>query len=298
MGGCRDTLYSTNVMADYYHEDVTGEGKIPALMASLQQKEIQRFFPNEIFIPFHWHRSLELSLIENAEVILQVGQKELLIKNDFTCVNSGMVHALRGKTVNEDVHCFVLVLSYEFMKQYYPDIDQVYFDLSVKKDHDDLIEIYRRIEKQYLNQDQYSYLDITASLLELFSLLLREYKIDKPLKKIKSIKTQEQVKNVLNYIHNHYQESLSLTDIADQFYMSNEHFSRQFHHYVGQTFRDYLFSYRLYKAYEDVIHSEITIQDIARIHGFTNVKSFIKAFHDTYHQTPLQYRKKYFEKSN
>ena len=109
--------------------------------------------------------------------------------------------------------------------------------------------------------------------------------------KTKSSKNQEQIKEILTYLHEHYQEPLSLSDMADSFYMSKEHFSRQFHHYIGKTFRDYLSSYRLFKAYDDIINSDMTVQDIARLHGFLNVKSFIKIFRDTYHQTPLQYRK-------
>lgn len=283
-------------MADYYHENVVREGSLPALMGTLGKKEITQFFPKDVFIPAHWHRSLEISLIENAEVIVQIGKKEMNIKDDFTCINSGVVHSLKGKSMSDDVHCFIVVLSYDFMRQYYPNIDQIVFDLSLKEDHSDLKSIYKRLEELYSHQDCYSYLEITACLLELFGLLLRDYKKNKPLKKIKSERTQEEVKNVLTYVHEHYQEELTLSYMAEMFYMSKEHFSRQFHYYVGKTFKDYLSSYRLYMAYEDVIKSDYTIQDIASKHGFVNVKSFIKAFRDMYHQTPLQYRKDYQEK--
>lgn len=97
---------------------------------------------------------------------------------------------------------------------------------------------------------------------------------------------------VLAYIHDHYQEDLSLNKMTSIFYVSKEHFSRQFHHYVGKSFKEYLMSYRLYKAYDDVISTSKTIQEIAYDHGFLNVKSFIKLFKETYHSTPFQYRKK------
>ncbi|WP_195599224.1 helix-turn-helix transcriptional regulator [Longibaculum muris] len=279
-------------MDNYYHEQVTLEKKLPAMIAVLNKNEIQKFFPHDVFVPTHWHRCLEICLLENAEVILQIGNQEYLIDDDFTCINSGVVHSLRARHIKENPHCLIVLISYDFMKTYYPDIDEVFFDLSLKENHDDLKKLYRRLEMLYLQQDQYTYLDINACLFEIFALLLREYKVNKQDIKRKSNKNQDQIKAILTHLHNHYQEPLTLNDMADSFYMSKEHFSRQFHYYVGQTFRDYLAHYRLYKAYEDIIHSDMAIQDIARIHGFSNVKSLIKLFHETYHQTPLQFRKK------
>ncbi|MEG0365933.1 MAG: AraC family transcriptional regulator [Coprobacillus sp.] len=277
-------------MKTYYHERVNHQDDIPALIAILDNKEIKKVFPSNPFIPSHWHRSIEITLIENAEVILQIGEREYNIENDFTCVNSGIVHSLIANKVTKDVHCIILVLSYEFVKQYVPEIDNITFDLSLKKDHSDLKELYYRLEKLYIHQSKGSYLKIIACLLEIISVLVESYQVNHIKKS--SVKNQEQIKEVLNYLHDHYQEELTLTSMADYFHMSHEHFSRQFHHYIGKTFRDYLSSYRLYKAYDDIINTDMTIQSIARNHGFLNVKSFIKVFYDTYHETPLQYRKK------
>lgn len=277
-------------MKTYYHERVNHQDDIPALIAILDNKEIKKVFPSNPFIPSHWHRSIEITLIENAEVIFQIGEREYYIENDFTCVNSGIVHSLIANKVTEDVHCIILVLSYDFVKQYVPEIDNITFDLSLKKDHSDLKELYYRLEKLYIHQSKGSYLKITACLLEIISVLVESYQVNHIKKS--SVKNQEQIKEVLNYLHDHYQEELTLTSMADYFHMSHEHFSRQFHHYIGKTFRDYLSSYRLYKAYDDIITTDMTIQSIARKHGFLNVKSFIKVFYDTYHETPLQYRKK------
>lgn len=279
-------------MKTYYHERVIHQENIPALIAILDGDEIKDIFSNEVFIPTHWHRSLEVSLIENAEVILQIGEKEYLIQDDFTCVNSGVVHSLRVKTLTKDVHSIILVLSYDFIKQYVPQIDDISFDLSIKADHSDLKKLYYKLENLYAHHNQTSYLKITACLLEIISVLVESYQVKKQTIKKSSSKNQEQIKEILTYLHDHYQEELSLTDMSNYFHISHEHFSRQFHYYVGKTFRDYLSSYRLYKAYDDVINTDITIQAIARKHGFLNVKSFIKVFCDNYHETPLQYRKK------
>lgn len=75
--------------------------------------------------------------------------------------------------------------------------------------------------------------------------------------------------------------------------MSEEHFSRVFREYFGTNFKTYLTNYRLYCSYQDVVESSKSMQNIAFDYGFSNVKSFISAFKDSYSMTPYQYRKLY-----
>lgn len=280
-------------MNTYRHESVEHNPHIPAMIAILDYQSAKHYFPTDIFIPSHWHRSLEISLIEHVEVTLQIGEHHTVVKDDFTCVNSGVVHSLHAGEIQADSSCIILLLSYDFMKQYCPDVDTIYFDLSLHKDHEPLKQLYYRLRDLYLNQDTYTYLAITACIFELFNCLLTYYKA--PMYEVEQVssKNQNQIKEVLTYLHEHYQEEITLIGISDYFHVSNEYFSRQFHHYVGKTFRDYLSNYRMYKAYDDIIHSDMTIQDIARKHGFLNVRSFIKLFTKLYHDTPAHYRKKY-----
>ena len=279
-------------MEDGYYEQVMHNQNIPAMIKYLDKESVEKYFQQDVFIPTHWHRSLEISLIENACVDIQVHGKHHYVENDFTCINSGDVHFLQGVYINENSTSLIVLISYEFLKQYYPDIDHVQFDLSIKEDHSDLRRIYSRIKDIYLSEDAYAYLEITSCLLDLLAVLLRHYQ-----KKVTShhLNLQQQMKDILSYVHAHYQEPLSLQKMSQIFYMSPEHFSRQFHKYIGKTFKEYLSSYRLYKAYNDIVESQISIQDIARKHGFSNVKSLITLFHKVYQETPLQYRKKYQE---
>lgn len=277
-----------DIIENYNHEKILHRNHIPALIAVLNKEELKEAFPAQAFIPLHWHRSVEITLIENGECILQVGNNRMVIKDDFTCVNSGVLHSIVGKHIQDDVHVIIVVLSYDFIRMYCPDIENIIFDLTLKENHSDLKELYYRLENLYLNQDQYTYLKINACLLEILHLLLSQYQRPKFQNYKKNF---EQTKEILSYIHEHYQEDLTLESTAKYFHMSKEHFSRQFHHCVGKTYLNYLMSYRLYHAYNDVVNSDKTIQDIARIHGFLNTKSFIRVFTKEYKQTPLQYRK-------
>lgn len=279
-------------MNEYRYEKIKHEKKIPAMIAVLNYQDIKNYFASQVFIPPHWHRSIEMSYIENASVSLKIGEKEYIVENDFTFVNSGEVHSLSALSVNQHSQAMIVIISYDFIKQYCPEIDHIFFDLTLCQNHEPLKMIYHKMKQLYLHQTQYSYLQITACLLEILNFLLMYCQKEHYKQSIHSKRKREIIKDILSYIHQHYQEELTLAHVAGHFCMSQEYFSRQFHHYIGQSFKDYVSSYRLYKSYEDVVHSDKTIQDISQKHGFFNVKSFIKIFKDVYHETPLQYRKK------
>lgn len=115
-------------------------------------------------------------------------------------------------------------------------------------------------------------------------------------KKIKKMNHTQ--KKILNYIDEHYREELTLKMMAETFGMSEEYFSRKFHKYFGISFKNYVDKYRLYQAFEDVIQSEKSMQQIAIENGFPNIKSFISHFKKEYNVTPYQYRKRYIMSRN
>lgn len=209
---------------EYYHEKVQLTNRIPAMIAFLDHENIKQYFPKGAIIPEHWHRSLEVSWIQDAIVNVRSGQNERTICNDFTCINSGVVHSLSASQITESSKCTVVLISYDFIKSYYPEIDEVTFDLSLKENHDDLKRLYVRLSKLYQNQNEYTYLHVTACLLEIIALLLETYSVDKHSIKGKTSKYQKQIKQILGYLQEHYQEPLTLSSVANQFHMSKEHF--------------------------------------------------------------------------
>lgn len=280
-------------MNKYCHEIVKHDPQIPAMIAVLDYNDVKDGIKSNFYVDSHWHRSLELTLIEHAEASIHMGEEKINIKDDFICINSGVVHSLTVVEIKENMKCIIILISYDFIKLCYPDFDMIYFDLSLQENHEPLKKIYYRIHDLYVNKDKHAYLSITACILEILQYMLANFKV--PMYKVRQIssRNQKQVNDVLSYIHEHYQDDISLQKISDFFHMSNEYFSRQFHHYVGKTFRDYLSSYRMHKAYDDIIHTEMSVQDIARKHGFLNIRSFISYFTKKYKDTPTRYRKKY-----
>ena len=94
------------------------------------------------------------------------------------------------------------------------------------------------------------------------------------------------------YIDLHYNEDLSIDNIAQHFYISTGYLSHYFKSHLNVTVKEYLIAVRLKKARQDVLFSNYTILEIAYLHGFPNLKSFINDFKKVYHDTPAKYREK------
>ena len=92
------------------------------------------------------------------------------------------------------------------------------------------------------------------------------------------------------YVDAHFDEPLSLTQMARRFGLSTEHFAKVFKAEVGKTFHAYLTDVRLEVATERLRSTDYTVTRIALECGFPNVASFNQALKAAYGMTPKQYR--------
>lgn len=280
-------------MASNY-EKINTDENIPALIKYLSKETMLKrgYFTEEPYIPPHWHRSVELSLVEKGEVYLWVnGEKQIIREHEFILVNSGFVHELT-KSKEKETSVILVILPYEFLKSCIPNLDHLSFDLSRSPQQVlRLYEIYESFKAYDIDPQPFDSIRITSLLYELVYLLARYFAIQdsETQKKYKKIHSRQRA--ILDYIEEHYFEDITLDTMSKQFHMSMEHFSRSFYKDFGVHFKAYLDSYRVYQAYQDVVYSGQTMQQIALHHGFSNVKSFINQFKATYAMTPFQYRK-------
>ena len=97
---------------------------------------------------------------------------------------------------------------------------------------------------------------------------------------------------VLEYIEKHYgEESLSITQIADQLHLSSAYLNVLFRQEMKQTLKQYLSNYRLEKARRMLEQDFDKITEIAEKCGYANSNYFAKVFREAEGMTPLEYRK-------
>lgn len=112
------------------------------------------------------------------------------------------------------------------------------------------------------------------------------------LQKNQSADSLDLTSRIIHHISQHFQEPLSLEDLARTLGVSKFHLSRVFSEKMGMGFPEYLNSIRLGHAITLITDTDKTITEISADAGFESERSFYRAFRHRYHETPLQYRKK------
>ncbi|MGG1342510.1 AraC family transcriptional regulator [Bacillus thuringiensis] len=277
------------------YEEIKLRDRIPGMVEYIDSTRLPADF--HYYIPPHWHRSIEISLVIYGDVFLYVnGQKKKVSAGEFIFVNSGDVHEFE-KVENASCAVMMLIVSYEFLKELNADFDKYRFTLQasfVQKEK--LQQIFYELKELVTNFDELSYIKMNSLIYEIVYILLRHCKDRK--KEDNDFQFGNKQKEIITYMYEHYDEKLKMKDVAKHFFVSEEHFSRMFKKSFGSNFTSFLTRYRLHKAYEDIISSTNSIQDIAVKHGFPNVKSFISQFKGKYGYTPLQYRKNIISKND
>ena len=103
----------------------------------------------------------------------------------------------------------------------------------------------------------------------------------------------ELVYDIYEYIQKHYAESLSTDSIAKAFFISKTQLYNLFKEISGTTVTDYIQEFRLSRAKDFLINSELPIEIIGQSVGYDNLSSFCRAFKRQTALSPIQYRKKY-----
>lgn len=97
----------------------------------------------------------------------------------------------------------------------------------------------------------------------------------------------------LTYIEEHYQEPISMQQVASEYNVNYYYFSRIFKQYTHQGFRDYVMNFRVNMARKMLLQTNDSITSIALNCGFETISYFIKKFQEVTGMTPKNFRKQY-----
>ncbi|MBO5415007.1 MAG: AraC family transcriptional regulator [Clostridia bacterium] len=96
----------------------------------------------------------------------------------------------------------------------------------------------------------------------------------------------------VKYIKEHYGEKISVKEIADSLFVSENHLIRVFKKDMGITPHKYLNNYRILTSAYFLKSSNLSVEEIADMVGFSSSSLFITSFKRIYGCTPKEYRKK------
>lgn len=99
------------------------------------------------------------------------------------------------------------------------------------------------------------------------------------------------MEKVASYIHSHYQDELTLKNLADRFYVSSPYLSHKFREYSNFSLTDYIQMTRIRKAQELLIETDLKIINISELCGFGSISQFNRIFIKKCRLPPGQFRK-------
>ena len=98
------------------------------------------------------------------------------------------------------------------------------------------------------------------------------------------------IRETIQYIHDHYNEALSVELLADHCNLNRSHFSRLFKKELSLSPSQFILQYRLKMASELLSTTSASIQDIAESVGFTNSFNFSTSFKKFFGVNPSKWR--------
>lgn len=257
----------------------------------------------EFYYPWHYHAELELTFILSGQGVRYVGNSiENFYEEDLVLLGSNLPHSWNTTTDQEQpVNAIVIYLKEEFFdKNWMQSIEfegirnlSALMNKGIKVDNKVASELKQKFY-DLLNASPFEKLMILLQVLEYLShnqeyrfLCEQEFTCDFD----DTDKTR--INTVYNYIQTHYQEQVSLADIASRLNMSEEYFSRYFSKTMKKPFFEFLNEYKISRACKLLIETDKQISEICYASGFESIPFFYRQFKKFKDCQPKTYRMNY-----
>lgn len=104
-------------------------------------------------------------------------------------------------------------------------------------------------------------------------------------------KSKGLIQQINEYIHQHYAENLTRSEIGTEFYLVPEYLAKMYKKKTGIALKDYINDYRIQQAKQMLAHSDKQVGEVAVDVGFGNLSYFSTLFKKSTGMTPVEYRK-------
>ena len=245
----------------------------------------------------HWHNGLEILYLLEGSEDCYLGEEECIRmkKGDFLVINSRVVHSVQCPRQCREM---LIQIPYPMMKRFIPQIDGLEFvceKITGKKQRMDtfLVEsALSTLAELHPFQSPEETLEFYSQIYHLLAVLVKDFSVSVTSDKMEiSEKYMERLGMITSYVKEHYMEEISLQEIARLVSLNPDYFARFFKKYMGMTFLDYVNSVRMEHVVRDLQRTDLSVQKLLEIHGFTNYKLFMKMYKSRFESTPGKMRR-------
>ncbi|SEM49601.1 AraC-type DNA-binding protein [Terribacillus saccharophilus] len=252
------------------------------------------------YIPLHWHNEIQFVLVTNGNAEFQINEEIVKVqKGEGIFINSGCLHRADDQTDSSSVYICLNVsphtlltkeLHAKYVHPYVQATNLTYLKIGINEDWEKnilraIMEIHQLIELKspYFEISVIHHLNAIWQNLIMNGIQL-EYRETEILK-------SQRMKQMLYYIHVHYNEKISLADIAKAGQLSRSETCRYFQRIVKQSPLSYVTDYRIQRSLLLLQDPDANVTDVGYQVGFNSTSYFIAKFRGHLGMTPLAYKK-------
>ena len=251
-------------------------------------------------VALHHHEFYEIYFFVSGNVSYNIESRSYrLSPGDVLLINPQELHQPVFSPEKQNYERYVLWLSSSFLQQYIlPDQDlSQCFDTS-QPTHTNLIRpdgvtrelltyLFQQLIREQDSKEFAAELNCLSLLAQLLVLVnrtaLRAGRAPEPRENADSV-----VYRMLGYINDHYSEDLSLDLLANEFFLSKYHLSREFSRVVGTSVHRYIVQKRLIMA-RQMMAAGTSTSEVSQLCGFGDYSNFYRAFTNEYQISPRKY---------
>ncbi len=100
-----------------------------------------------------------------------------------------------------------------------------------------------------------------------------------------------ELNKILEYIEEHIQYELTLTELSEKFHYSESYLSRMFNQYVGYSLKEYVNKRRLTRIAINLRNSDKSVEYLAHTYGYSSQKYLSNLFKKEFNISPSKYKK-------
>lgn len=254
---------------------------------------------------WHWHDELELIIISEGTANASAGcEKYVLHAGEGLFINASVLHEL---SINGTIPCKLHSITFH-PRLVGGNIDSIYWQnylqplinnptvqgLHLMPAINWQAEILEALESawQACGKEQKGFeFYVREQLSKIVFLLNSNCSASQMRPNEKSLRDGKRIKQMLQYIHTHYNEPLTITQIAESSMISESEALRCFHAMIRTTPMQYVKQYRLECAAHLLITTDEKIVTIGLKCGFQEMSYFARTFRKLYGHSPSTYRK-------
>ncbi len=256
-------------------------------------------------IPWHWHQDLELILVTEGSLLIDLGKTSFILeKEQLLFLNTSVLHFMKQAS-SQNCTAITIVFDAELVSGHVESIYKKQYILPLLTCHNlhyiifssetawqkKCIDCFQKACTLFVEETPAFLFAIREQLSYICYEIVENCQTELTTPSVYPTVEYQRIKQLLEYIHTHYHESISLKTLSTAVNISQRECFRCFQTILHTTPMAYITKYRISTALSLLQNTTLSITEIALSTGFNSSSYFSKIFREHMKVTPFHYRK-------